>query len=174
VQIHLAQQYTEAPPPLQDEQALGPVINDNEWIARDSTAVISLAGDGPPRRKIYTFCMCPGGQIVPTATEDGELCINGMSFSKRDSQWANSAIVAQTEAPDWAPYEARHHRIRLCSVNSFCLSASTRLLLRSRSSTHRAKFDHVVRLRRRSTARWPASSCSASSSAAPPRCLATR
>ena len=43
--------------------------------------------------------MCPGGQIVPSSTEEGELCINGMSFSNRDSFWANSALVV-TVSPD--------------------------------------------------------------------------
>lgn len=48
---------------------------------------------GATERGAFSFCMCPGGQIVPTSTEEGELCINGMSFSRRDSKWANSALV---------------------------------------------------------------------------------
>ena len=40
-----------------------------------------------------------GGQIVPSSTEPEEVCVNGMSFSRRDSQWANSALVV-TVAPD--------------------------------------------------------------------------
>ena len=36
---------------------------------------------------------CPGGQIVPSSTDPTELCVNGMSFSRRDSKWANSALV---------------------------------------------------------------------------------
>jgi uncharacterized FAD-dependent dehydrogenase len=43
--------------------------------------------------------MCPGGQIVPASTDPNEVCVNGMSFSRRDSQWANSALVV-TVAPD--------------------------------------------------------------------------
>jgi len=57
------------------------------------------AWDGAGNRGVYSFCQCPGGQIVPSSTEDGELCINGMSFSKRDSVWANSALVV-TVSPD--------------------------------------------------------------------------
>ena len=57
------------------------------------------AFDGTANRGAYSFCMCPGGQIVPSSTEEGELCINGMSFSKRDSLWANAAMVV-TVAPD--------------------------------------------------------------------------
>ncbi|KAL7520365.1 hypothetical protein ACHAWX_005093, partial [Stephanocyclus meneghinianus] len=57
------------------------------------------AFDGESNRGAYSFCMCPGGQIVPSSTEEGELCINGMSFSNRDSLWANSACVV-TVSPD--------------------------------------------------------------------------
>lgn len=55
--------------------------------------------DGNSTRGVYSFCQCPGGQIVPSSTEVGELCINGMSFSNRDSLWANSALVV-TVSPD--------------------------------------------------------------------------
>lgn len=41
----------------------------------------------------YSFCMCPGGQVVLTSTDPSELCINGMSFSRRSSKWANAALV---------------------------------------------------------------------------------
>lgn len=47
----------------------------------------------------FHFFIHVGGQIVPASTEEGELCINGMSFSKRDSLWANSACVV-TISPD--------------------------------------------------------------------------
>lgn len=52
-------------------------------------------------RGVYSFCMCPGGQIVPTSTSEQELCINGMSFSKRNSVWANSALVVTVAPADW-------------------------------------------------------------------------
>ncbi|KAI3852161.1 hypothetical protein MKW92_024302, partial [Papaver armeniacum] len=39
-------------------------------------------------RSCYSFCMCPGGQVVLTSTNPSELCINGMSFSRRSSKWA--------------------------------------------------------------------------------------
>jgi uncharacterized FAD-dependent dehydrogenase len=51
------------------------------------------------QRGVYSFCMCPGGQIVPSSTDPNEVCVNGMSFSRRDSKWANSALVV-TVAPD--------------------------------------------------------------------------
>eukprot|EP00890_Picochlorum_soloecismus_P002019 jgi/Picsp_1/2818/NSC_01044-R1_protein len=52
-------------------------------------------------RGIYSFCMCPGGQIVPTSTREDELCINGMSFSRRNSRWANAALVSTVDNRDW-------------------------------------------------------------------------
>lgn len=39
-----------------------------------------------PSRAVYSFCMCPGGQVVPTSTNPDYLCINGMSFSRRNSR----------------------------------------------------------------------------------------
>lgn len=57
------------------------------------------ASDGKNLRGVYSFCMCPGGQIVPASTEPEEVCVNGMSFSRRDSVWANSALVV-TVSPD--------------------------------------------------------------------------
>ncbi|KAA6420919.1 MAG: oxidoreductase electron carrier [Trebouxia sp. A1-2] len=59
-------------------------------------------------RGVYSFCMCPGGQIVPTTTNPEELCINGMSFSRRNSLWANSALVVAVQPPDWAHLEHQH------------------------------------------------------------------
>ena len=44
-------------------------------------------------RGVYSFCMCPGGYIVNASSEKGHVCVNGMSDEKRDSGWANSAVV---------------------------------------------------------------------------------
>ena len=55
-------------------------------------------------RACYSFCMCPGGQIVPTSTVEDELCINGMSFSKRSSKWANSGLVSTITEEDAKPF----------------------------------------------------------------------
>ncbi len=46
-------------------------------------------------RGVYSFCMCPGGFIVPAATAPGEVVVNGMSPSKRDNRFANSGIVVE-------------------------------------------------------------------------------
>ena len=51
-------------------------------------------------RGVYSFCMCPGGSIVPTATEYGYLSLNGMSSSSRSGSKANSAMVVQIRRED--------------------------------------------------------------------------
>lgn len=56
------------------------------------------------QRGVFSFCMCPGGFIVPAATEQGEVVVNGMSPSRRDSAFANSGIVVAIDEADLAPY----------------------------------------------------------------------
>lgn len=50
-------------------------------------------------RGVYSFCMCPGGYVVNASSENGRTCVNGMSYSGRDSRNANSAIIV-TVGPD--------------------------------------------------------------------------
>ena len=56
------------------------------------------------QRGVFSFCMCPGGFIVPAATASGEVVVNGMSPSRRDSPFANSGIVVSVEEADLEPY----------------------------------------------------------------------
>lgn len=49
---------------------------------------------------VFSFCMCPGGLIVPAATAPGEIVVNGMSPSKRDSPYANSGFVTSIETEE--------------------------------------------------------------------------
>lgn len=51
-------------------------------------------------RGVYTFCMCPGGQVIPSVSEEGLLCVNGMSQHARDGENANSAVVVQVRQED--------------------------------------------------------------------------
>ena len=51
-------------------------------------------------RGVHSFCMCPGGWIVPAATENDEVVVNGMSLSRRDSPFANSGMVTTVEPED--------------------------------------------------------------------------
>lgn len=52
-------------------------------------------------RGVYTFCNCPGGLVIPCITEEGMLCVNGMSYSKRDGENTNSAIVVTVDQKDF-------------------------------------------------------------------------
>ncbi|KAM0017882.1 putative FAD dependent protein [Helianthus debilis subsp. tardiflorus] len=53
------------------------------------------------QRSCYSFCMCPGGQVVVTSINPSELCINGMSFSRRSSKWANAALAVTVSPKDF-------------------------------------------------------------------------
>jgi uncharacterized FAD-dependent dehydrogenase len=55
-------------------------------------------------RGVYSFCMCPGGMIVPAATSSDELVVNGMSPSARNGQFANSGIVVEIRSDDLKQY----------------------------------------------------------------------
>lgn len=52
-------------------------------------------------RGVYSFCMCPGGEVVVCTTAEGELCVNGMSNRKRDSGIANSGILCDVRTEDF-------------------------------------------------------------------------
>lgn len=56
-------------------------------------------------RGVYSFCMCPGGQIVPSATAAFEIVVNGMSASRRDSPFANAGMVVQVMPADFRSYQ---------------------------------------------------------------------
>lgn len=56
-------------------------------------------------RGVYSFCMCPGGIIVPAATAPEEIVVNGMSLSKRNSPFANSGFVVEVTKQEWTKFE---------------------------------------------------------------------
>ena len=56
-------------------------------------------------RGVFSFCMCPGGILVPSVTGPGEVVLNGMSNSRRNSQWANAGIVCSVEPGDVPDYD---------------------------------------------------------------------
>lgn len=59
-------------------------------------------------RGVFSFCMCPGGILVPSSTEDGYTVLNGMSNSARNSKWANAGVVVSVE-PDDVPEEYKKY-----------------------------------------------------------------
>ncbi|MDO4815562.1 MAG: hypothetical protein Q4A83_03025 [Bacillota bacterium] len=58
----------------------------------------------PDGTSAYTFCMCPGGEVIAAASEEGGVCTNGMSRSKRDGENANAALLVTLHTEDF-PYE---------------------------------------------------------------------
>lgn len=62
-------------------------------------ALTARGGD----RGVYTFCMCPGGQVIPSVSDPGLLCVNGMSYHARDGENANSALIVQVSPKDYPP-----------------------------------------------------------------------
>ncbi|MFC4994168.1 NAD(P)/FAD-dependent oxidoreductase [Rubritalea tangerina] len=59
-------------------------------------------------RGVHSFCMCPGGFIVPAATENDEVVVNGMSLARRDSPFANSGMVVTVEPEDTLAFQKEH------------------------------------------------------------------
>lgn len=59
-------------------------------------SLVAQEGD----RGVFSFCMCPGGILVPASTSPGELVLNGMSNSQRNSRWANSGVVVSVNPGD--------------------------------------------------------------------------
>ena len=55
-------------------------------------------------RGVYSFCMCPGGKIVPASTSEKEIVLNGMSNARRNSPFANSGMVVQILPSDYHEY----------------------------------------------------------------------
>jgi len=53
-------------------------------------------------RSVYTFCMCPGGNVIGCSSAEGEVVTNGMSLYRRDSPFANSAVVVNVRVEDFA------------------------------------------------------------------------
>lgn len=65
-----------------------------------------LAHNPPGQRSCFTFCMCPGGMVVPAQHAPGTTVVNGMSFAARRAMWANSAVIAQVGPTDYGADDA--------------------------------------------------------------------
>ncbi len=60
-----------------------------------------LAVDACTRRKLYTFCMCPGGEVIAAASEENSICTNGMSYRARDGRNSNAALLVPVSSSDY-------------------------------------------------------------------------
>ena len=68
------------------------------WLPAAEYTYLTRVAD----RGVYSFCMCPGGHVVPAATGPCQVVVNGMSPSGRNSRWSNSGMVVETLPDDYA------------------------------------------------------------------------
>ena len=92
----------EHPQPLIDKIQYNQLTREKNLPAASYKLVCQIQKKG-----VFSFCMCPGGLIVPAATAPGEIVVNGMSLSRRDSPFANSGTVLSIEEQDLKAYK-RH------------------------------------------------------------------
>lgn len=91
----------EHPQELINEIQYGGAAQDERLPPADYRLAQNLPSPGGTRG-VFSFCMCPGGLLVPTPTEAGHQCTNGMSNSRRNSRFANAGIVTQVAPADFA------------------------------------------------------------------------
>ena len=87
----------EHPQDLIDRSQYGPSLGHPSLAPADYKLVCNFG----PSRAAYSFCMCPGGEVIQCASEPGGVVVNGMSNAKRDSGFANSGLVAKVNTADF-------------------------------------------------------------------------
>lgn len=90
----------EHPQALIDEIQYGQNPRSENLPASSYQLVCQVGGTG-----VFSFCMCPGGLIVPAATAPGEIVVNGMSLSRRDSPFANAGTVTAVSESDFSDFK---------------------------------------------------------------------
>ena len=88
---------------------------------------------------VYTFCMCPGGYVIPSAAQPGQLVVNGMSYADRAGTNANSALLIQCDASDYGTnlfdgerfVEALERKAYAMTETTRCLSSSRPIIARA-------------------------------------------
>lgn len=78
-------------------------------------------------RGTYSFCMCPGGTVVPVATAPGQVAVNGMSNARRNSPWSNAGIVVEIRPEDLAQNPWRDYIGHCPTLTSDCLTGNAPL-----------------------------------------------
>ncbi len=97
---------------LQSEVGLSQYGENYKYLPAADYKLVSHAHE----RSAFSFCMCPGGFVMPAASEEGGVVVNGMSLYKRDGLNANSALVAQVKKEDYSsehPLAAIEYQRRL-------------------------------------------------------------
>jgi uncharacterized FAD-dependent dehydrogenase len=76
-----------------------------EFLPAASYSLVHQSNTRQGIKPFFSFCMCPGGFIVPSMTAEGEMVINGMSPSRRNSRFANSGMVVAVGEEEFAPFK---------------------------------------------------------------------
>lgn len=81
------------------------IINESQYGVKGTkdlpAAAYKLTANLENGRGVYTFCMCPGGYVVNASSEEGRIAVNGMSYSGRDGENANSAVIVTVTPEDY-------------------------------------------------------------------------
>ncbi len=90
---------------IEHAQAYIDQVQYNQSIREENLPASSYSVVAQVKSKgVFSFCMCPGGLIIPAATSAGEIVVNGMSLSRRDSPFANSGFVTSIELDELADH----------------------------------------------------------------------
>lgn len=94
-------------------QHLQSMINESQYGMREpgelGAAAYKVTARGRNGRAVYSFCMCPGGYVVNASSEPGMTAVNGMSYSGRDGQNANSAVIVAVTPEDFGTEGGMNH-----------------------------------------------------------------
>ena len=74
---------------------------DSDFSTDVTASIYKLSADTKTGRKLYTFCMCPGGEVVAAQSDDQSVCTNGMSLRARDNNNSNSALLVPVDSNDY-------------------------------------------------------------------------
>ena len=86
------------------------------WLpAAEYSMVTQVEGRG-----VYSFCMCPGGFVIPAATEKEQIVVNGMSPASRGTQWSNSGMVVEVRPEDVENLEFRTESLEFATAAEGC------------------------------------------------------
>ena len=80
-----------------------------KWLPAAEYSMLTRVDD----RAVYSFCMCPGGYIIPAASAPGQLVVNGMSPADRGTRWANSGMVVEVLPDDIKTPEGKRPELRM-------------------------------------------------------------
>jgi uncharacterized FAD-dependent dehydrogenase len=98
----------EHPQPLIDQIQYHSPQGRGEYLPAAEYSLVTQANN----RGVYSFCMCPGGVVVPAASGPEQVVVNGMSASRRGSRWANAGLVVEVHPEDFPQY-AKHGELAL-------------------------------------------------------------